>query len=83
MMEKLKSTVMSHAMKVMTDPKVMKLLSNPKVSQAVMQGFLLKGRLDELWRERSVAIARRLNLATLEELDALKAEVARLRAQKD
>lgn len=82
MMEKLKSTVMSHAMKVMTDPKVMKLLSNPKVSQAVMQGFLLKGKLDELWRDRSLALAKKLNLATQADMDALKAEIARLGAKR-
>ena len=82
MMQKLKSTVMNHAMKVMTDPKVMKVLSNPKVSQAVMQGFLLKGKIDTLWRQRSETLARRLNLATQKDVDALKAELAKLRAQQ-
>ena len=81
MINKLKGAMMTRAMKLMTDPKVMKLLSNPKVTQALMQGMMLKGRMDEFWNDRSGFLARQLNLATQEEVEALKAEIERLRSQ--
>jgi hypothetical protein len=81
MMNKLKGAVMTRAMKLMTDPKVMKVLSNPKVTQAVMQGMMLKGRVEEMWADRSAYVARQLNLATQQEVDELKAEIERLRTK--
>lgn len=79
MLSKMKSAMMTKAMELMTDPKVMKLLSNPKVTQAVMQGMMWKGKLDELWSDRSVLIAKQLRLATQEEVEELKEEMERLR----
>ena len=79
MMDKLKSAVMTRAMKLMTDPKVMKVLSNPKVTNLIMQGLTVKSRVEELWCGRSEFLARQLNMATREEVDALKAELDSLR----
>ena len=78
-MNKLKSAVMTRAMKWMTDPKVMKFLSNPKVTQMLLQGLMLKGRAEELLQDPTRAIARQLNLATQDEVEALKAELESLR----
>jgi len=80
MIDKLKGAMMTRAMKLMTDPKVMKLLSNPKVTQAIMQAMMFKGRFDEFWNDRAGFFARHLHLATQDEVDALKAEIERLRA---
>lgn len=79
MLDKMKSKMMTKAMQLMTDPKVMKLLSNPKVTQAIMQGMMFKGKMDELWSERSAFLARHLRLATRQEVENLQEEIDRLR----
>ena len=79
MLSKMKSAMMTKAMQLMTDPKVMKLLSNPKVTQAVMQGMLWKGKLDEIWSDRSALFAKQFRLATQQEVEDLKEEMERLR----
>jgi hypothetical protein len=81
MIDKLKATMMSQAMKLMTDPRVMKMLSNPKVMSLFMQGLQLKSTAEEFWAGRSQLIAERFNLATREEVDALKAELEVLRSR--
>jgi hypothetical protein len=81
MMNKLKSAMMTRAMNLMTDPKVMKLLSNPKVTHFLIQAMMAKGKAEELWNDRSHLIARQLNLATQEEVEVLKAELDSLRGR--
>lgn len=81
MMNKLKATMMTKAMKLMTDPKVMKVLSNPKVTNVLLQAMMLKGRAEQAWNERAQMLARQLNLATQEEVDALKSELDALRSR--
>lgn len=79
MLNKMKSAMMTKAMQLMTDPKVMKLLSNPKVTQAIMQGMMWKGKMDELWSDRSAFLAKQFRLATREEMENLREEIESLR----
>jgi hypothetical protein len=78
MMNKIKGALLSRAMKLMTDPNVMKLLSNPKVASLFIQGLQLKSQAEELWSQQLRSLAGSLNLATREEVEALKAELAAL-----
>ncbi len=79
MMNKLKAAMMTRAMKLMTDPAVMKALSNPKVTNVLLQAMMLKGRAEQAWNERAQVLARQLNLATQQEVDDLKAELDAVR----
>jgi hypothetical protein len=81
MMNKLKAAMMTRAMNLMTDPKVMKVLSNPKVTNVLLQAMMLKGRAEQAWNERAQLLARRLNLATQQEVDDLKAELDAVRSR--
>lgn len=81
MMKQLKAAMMTRAMNLMTDPKVMKLLSNPKVTNVLLQAMMLKGRAEQAWSERAQLVAKRLNLATQQEVDTLKAELDALRSR--
>lgn len=78
MMSKIKGALLSRAMKLMTDPNVMKLLSNPKVASLFIQGLQLKSQAEALWDQQLHRLAATLNLATREEVEALKAEIAAL-----
>ena len=75
MLDKMKGAVMNRAMKLMTDPRVMKALSSPRVTQLIMQGMMLKGKVDEFMDDRTGFLARQLNLATREEVEALREEL--------
>jgi hypothetical protein len=81
MMNKLKAAMMTRAMNLMTDPKVMKMLSNPKVTNVLLQAMMLKGRAEQAWNERAQLLARQLNLATQQEVDDLKAELDAVRSR--
>ena len=74
----LKGALLSRAMKMMTDPSVMKLLSNPKVASLFIQGLQLKSQAEEVWALQLRKLADSLNLATREEVESLKAELAAL-----
>jgi hypothetical protein len=78
MMNKIKSALLTRAMKLMTDPNVMKLLSNPKVATLFIQSLQLKGQAEELWASQLKRLAAQFNFATKEEVEALRAELARL-----
>lgn len=80
-MNKLKSAMMTRAMTLMTDPKVMKVLSNPKVTNFLIQAMMAKGKAEELWNDRARLIARQFNLATQEEVEVLKTELDSLRSR--
>jgi hypothetical protein len=78
MLNKIKGALLSRAMKMMTDPNVMKLLSNPKVASLFIQGLQLKSQAEEVWAQQLRRLAGTLNLATREEVEALKAELEAL-----
>jgi hypothetical protein len=80
-LDKLKADMMTRAMKLITDPQVMRVLSNPKVTNVLLQAMMLKGRAEQAWSERAQLLARQLNLATQQEVEALKAELDALRSR--
>jgi HAMP domain-containing protein len=68
----LKQKVMERGMKLMSDPRVTKVLSNPKLMNVVMKGFQLRGQAQAAVDTQLKAIARRLRLATRDEVGELK-----------
>ncbi len=82
MMNKLKAAMMTRAMKLMTDPKVVKVLANPKVTGMLLQAMTLRERAEQTWNDRSRILARQLNLATQQEVEDLKSELDALRSRQ-
>jgi hypothetical protein len=76
MLEKLKQEAMRQGMKLVTNPRVMKVMADPRFMNAVSTGFALKGRIQEGIDERIRAIAARLNLATRDEIEELKRDLS-------
>jgi HAMP domain-containing protein len=68
----LKQKVMERGMKLMSDPRVTRVLSNPKVMNVVMKGFQLRGQAQAAVDGQLKALARRLRLATRDEVGELK-----------
>jgi len=57
--------------RLLQDPRVVKLMRNPKVQQWVLKGFRFRGRVAGAIEQRVQAIAGALNLATQRDLRAL------------
>ncbi len=69
---------MAGGMKLMSDPRVGKLMSNPKVMRVAMQAFTLPGRAQATVSAKVRAIAKAFDLATKEEVQELKSAVRTL-----
>jgi hypothetical protein len=76
-----KDEMFKAAMKVMKNPTAQKVMGNEKVQKAVgkafQAGFQVKNELDD----RKAAFAKRLNLATSDDLRTMKRELDRLQRQ--
>lgn len=78
-----KKKVMEGGMRLMTHPRVMGLMSNPKVMNVVMKAFQLRSTAQAALDEKVKIIARMLNLATREDLRDLKAALQRMQDALD
>jgi len=72
MFEKLREQAMGLGTKLMSNPKLMKLVADPRLLGAVSRGFALKGRIQSDVEGRLRGIARALNLATKDEVESLR-----------
>ena len=76
-----KDEFMKAAMKAMQNEKVQKVMSNEKVQQgmaeAIKTGYEIRSQIDETKEE----LARKMNLATSDDLRSMKRELDRLQRQ--
>jgi len=72
MMDKIKQQVMRHGMKLLTNPKVMKMMADPRVMNAITQGFAIKGQIQSQIEGTLRQVASVLNLATKEDIENLR-----------
>lgn len=80
-MSSIKDDFMQAAMKALQNPKVQKIMSNEKVqkgmAEAIKASYEIKSQLDETKEE----LAKKLNLATSDDLRSMKRELDRLQRQ--
>jgi polyhydroxyalkanoate synthesis regulator phasin len=72
MLEKLKQEAMRQGMKLLSNPKVMKMMADPRLMNAISQGFAIKGRIQSEIETRLRDVAGALNLATREDVESLR-----------
>jgi hypothetical protein len=78
MFDKLKQEAMRRGMMLMSNPKVMKMMADPRLMNAISQGFAIKGQIQSVIEARLRSIAETLNLATKEDVDALRQTLSRM-----
>ena len=78
MLDKIKQEAMKRGMKLMTNPKVMKLMADPRFMNAITRGFELKGRLESEIEGGMRCVASSLRLATQDELQTLKSTLRQM-----
>ncbi len=74
----LKDRLMERGMKLMADPRILKIVSNPAVMNVVMKGFQLRGQAQATVDAQVRSWARRFHLATREEVGELKQTIRTL-----
>src|SRR5580700_7089985 len=77
-MSSLKKTLMKQGMRIMSDPRVMKLMQDERVMKAVMQMMSVPGAVQTFTQEQVERLAKSMALATEDEVKDLKRTVRRL-----
>ena len=77
-MSSIKKTLMKQGMKLMTDPRVMKMMQDERVMKAVMQMMTVPGKVTSFTNEQIEKLAKAMSLATEDEVKDLKRQIRRL-----
>ena len=77
-MSSLKKSLMKQGMKLMSDPRVLKLMQDERVMKAVMQMMAVPGKVQSFTEEQVARLAKSMALATEDEVNDLKRTVRRL-----
>lgn len=77
-MGSLKRTLMKQGMKLMSDPRVGRLMQDERFMKAVMQMMAMPGKVQSFTNEQVEKLAKAMNLATEEEVSDLKRQIRRL-----
>ena len=77
-MSSIKKTLMKQGMKLMTDPRVMKMMQDERVMKAVMQMMTVPGKVQSFTNEQIEKLAKAMSLATEDEVKDLKRQIRRL-----
>ena len=83
MIDKLKQEAMRRGMKLMSNPKFMKLMADPRVMGAITQGFALRGKIQSEIDSKIRSVACALNLATKEEVQTLQRSMQKMQSTVD
>ncbi len=68
-------------MKLLADPRVMKLMQNEQFMKAMMTAISMPGKLDGFTKDQAEKFAKRMSLATAEEVRDLKRTIRSLEDQ--
>jgi hypothetical protein len=74
----LKKSLMQQGMKLLSDPRVMKLMQNEQFMKAMMAAISMPGKIDGFTKEQAEKFAKRMSLATSAEVRDLKRTVRSL-----
>ena len=77
----LKKSLMEQGMKLLADPRVMKLMQNEQFMKAMMKAIAMPGKIDGFTKEQAEKLAKRMSLATADEVRDLKRTIRSLEDQ--
>ena len=83
MLNQFKQMALNHAMKLMSNPKFTKLMSDPRVMNAIAKGFEFQGQMRSQVEAGLRNLAETLNLATKEDLSTLRRKLSQVEASLD
>ena len=77
----LKKSLMEQGMKLLGDPRVVKMMQNEQFMKAMMAAISVPGKIDGFTKEHAEKFAKRMSLATADEVRDLKRTVRSLEDQ--
>ena len=77
-MSSIKKTLLKQGMKLMSDPRVQKLMADERVMKAVMQMMNVPGKVQSFTDDQVAKLAKAMSLATEDEVKDLKRQIRRL-----
>jgi cell division FtsZ-interacting protein ZapD len=77
-MSSIKKTLMKQGMKLMSDPRVQKIMADERVMKAVMQMMNVPGKVQSFTDDQVTKLAKAMSLATEDEVKDLKRQIRRL-----
>jgi hypothetical protein len=77
-MSSIKKTLMKQGMKLMSDPRVQKIMADERVMKAVMQMMNVPGKVQSFTDDQVAKLAKAMSLATEDEVKDLRRQVRRL-----
>ena len=77
-MSSIKKTLMKQGMKLMSDPRVQKIMADERVMKAVMQMMNVPGKVQSFTDDQVAKLAKAMSLATEDEVKDLKRQIRRL-----
>jgi hypothetical protein len=78
MLDKMKQEAMRRGMMLFANPKVMKMMADPRFINAITQGFALKGRIQSEFDSKLRWVVSAFNLATKEEVESLRRSLSQM-----
>lgn len=80
-LDKIRQKAMQEGMKLMSDPRFAKIMSNPKAQKAMMLAFQLPTKIEGAFAKQGKAFARRFKLATREDVEKMRGTIRDLEQQ--
>lgn len=77
-MSSFKKTLLKQGMKLMTDPRLSKVLQDERVMKAVMQMMSVPGKVQTFTSDQRERIAKAMRIATEDEVKDLRRQIRRL-----
>jgi hypothetical protein len=77
----LKKTLLTQAMKLAQNPKVMEIATHPKVMEVAMKAMAARAEVTTAMHGATNTVARKLNLATRDEVKELRRTIRKLEDQ--
>jgi hypothetical protein len=77
----LKKSLMEQGMKLLGDPRVVKLMQNEQFMKAMMTAISMPGKIDGFTKEQAEKFAKRMSLATSDEVKDLRRTIRALEDQ--
>jgi hypothetical protein len=74
----LKKSLLEQGMKLLSDPRVMKLMQNEQFLKAMMTAVSMPGKIDGFTKEQAEKLAKRMSLATADDVRDLQRTVRAL-----
>jgi hypothetical protein len=77
-MSSIKKTLLQQGMKLMTDPRIARVMQDERVMKALMQMMSMPGKVQSFTNEQVERLAKAMSLATEDEVNDLKRQIRRL-----